>query len=504
MRVLTYLCLMTFYCSTLWSDVSLPAAQKQQKKGGAQQSAEQKSPANKIERASLALVSVKQTVSKSAYEDTIAVSKGGFIFDKERGWVITTVGPVGYGASMSSYEITFAGGQKVEAKSLYIDPLYDIQVLVYDAKKLFLPVHQLNVFAKEVHVDEDMLLLNRSDEEAVALPSTVSQLYDHTGVLPKHVLRISLNVPSAKIGGVAINKKGEILGMTLSVSQTFAHVLHRRYLEEVVSALKKSQQPKRMVLKDAVVTSMSLSDAVKYLHFPKKRLEAFLSRYPNAFASGLMVVRAKDTSVLQVGDVVVALNNKSCGPSLSRFQQRLSRESKGTVELSVVRYGKVVKLSCKTLDAWPHVINKMILFGGAMFYEADLMMHLLYEVPLKTLMVSKALPGSVFSGVFSAFPSRDPVSVARIMRFDQTKVENLQDVEKLIPVFSQKPYFSVFYKDYSCAVMGGTLTTNRAPRVGFVDFVASTSIPEKLSWSAAKHEWVVEPIVVEGQSCAVS
>ncbi|MGB0918941.1 MAG: trypsin-like peptidase domain-containing protein [Holosporaceae bacterium] len=456
-----------------------------------------------LAKAKKALVSVKQTVSKSAYEETIAISKSGFICDQKRGWVITTLGPVGYGASMSSYELTFSGGQKLEAKSLYRDPLYDIEVLVFEPSKLLSPISQLTVFAPKEQLDEDVLLLTKNNEQEIVQQGTISHLYETTGVLPKHVLRVSLNTPGSSVGGVALNATGELLGLILSADQTFAQILCKGYLKEILGCLRKGQKPLRFLLKDAMLSSMSLPDAVKYLDFPKERLEAFLNRYPDALAFGLVIVRAQDQSPLRVGDVVVALNGKPCGPSLFAFQKKLSAANGKEVSLQVMRHGKELMLKCQRLDAWPYVISKMILFGGALFYEADLLMHALYDVPLKALMVSKVLPGSVFAGVFSAFPSRDPVSVARLIRCDQSQVQTLADLEKLIPQLSTKPYFSVFYKDYSCAVQGGTLMTNRAPRVGFVDFIASTSIPEKLVWSDQKNEWSVEPLVLSNQKCAM-
>jgi hypothetical protein len=74
----------------------------------------------------------------------------------------------------------------------------------------------------------------------------------------------------------------------------------------------------------------------------------------------------------------------------------------------------------------------------------------------------------------------------------------IQQISRL----NDKKYISIQYQDYSFYfVSGGYLSTSRNPKITGVNFLASTSIPEVLSFMEDKGTWVSKPIPLVAQAC---
>lgn len=452
-----------------------------------------------------ALVGVKKSISLAAYRNPDTIYKSGFICDKKRGLVVSVLNPAEACATVATYELTFSGGQKVEAKCLYKDPLIDIEILSFDPEKILGSIAEISIMSPRVNLDSEVLIFSKNGEQEVVQKATVSSLYETVRPLTQQVFRVSLNTPGTSLGGVGVLKDGTCAGVVLEYSQTFARLLCADYLNNILTALKMSQKPKRMFIKDAYIASASLADAARYSGFPETVLTDFLKRYPDALAQGLMITDVMSDSVFQPGDVLWALDGESIGPSLCRFQSLLNQKTKKTVPIKIYRQGKEKTLAVSLDDAWHYVIDKMVLFGGALFYESDLQEYRVYNIPLKSLMVSKVLPGSVFDSVFPAFPmSGPPISYAQIHGMAALSLTSLSDLLEKMPQISVNSHFSVLFRDYGCGVRGDNmLTTNRALQENYVDFIASTSIPELLTWSDTKRAWERLPIALPEQKCLI-
>ena len=321
-----------------------------------------------------ALVGVKKSISLAAYRNPDTIYKSGFICDRKRGLVVTVLSVAEAGATVSTYELTFSGGQKVEAKCLYKDPLIDIEILGFDPSKVLGSIGEIAVTSPRIQLDAEVFIFSKNGEQEVIQKATVSSLYETVRPLAQQVFRVSLNTPGTSLGGVGVLKDGTCAGVVLEYSQTFARLLCSDYLSDILEALKVSQKPKRMLLKDVYVTSASLADAARYNAFPEMVLTNFLKRYPDALAQGLLVTDVMPGSVFMPGDVLWSVDDEDIGPSLCRFQSLLNQRSgKKTVSIKVYRHGTEKTLSTPLDDAWHYVIGKMVLFGGALFYESDLL-----------------------------------------------------------------------------------------------------------------------------------
>ena len=458
-------------------------------------------------RATPALVSVTQVVSRAAYESAGIVKKTGFVVDKKRGWIVTTSVPGGFGAAVSTYELTFAGGYKLEAKSLYRDPLYNIEVLVVDPRKIPDHVTPLSLEKQDTALQDTLVLGSKSDEQDIFQQGLVTSVHEARGVVTSYQsMRVSLNTPGALLpGGPALNEGGKVVGLVLQADQTFAACLWGGYLHEVLEALQVKKRPKRLVVEGAHIQTYSLVDAFKYWQFPRARVDAFLRAYPQAQGHGLVVLERDPASSLQLGDVVVAIDGRTMGYSLFDFHTTLLKSKKNHVTFRVVRQGKEVTVEVPLRDVWPHVIKKMVAFGGAIFYESDLIGRRFFNVPLGTLMVSKVSSGGVFSNVFPPLPiqSDTPFFVATILSLGNVKASSLDVLEKAIPRLAAQPRFPVIYQSHGTHFNGVTLETNRNQRFGAVDILFSTSLPEVLFWSESDYEWKTKTIDVSTVKCLV-
>ena len=444
-----------------------------------------------------ALVSIKQVTSKAAYESLGIETKCGVIVDEKRGFVLTTRTPVGIGAVVGSYELTFAGGQKCEAHVYYTDPLYNMQILVFDPQHVS-GIKQITLTRKTPWQSMSTFLLSKRDEQETSYEGHVSTLHEGVGfIAPAQTMRVSLNTPGVLLpGSIALDEEFSLMGLVLNADQTFVSLLWPGYVAEVLAYLKKGVQPVRYALKSATITPRSLAAANKYNGFPKARLRKFLKDYPQSFAHGLTIVEASAKSQLKVGDVVTHVNDVLLGYSLYDMQVALARSKDSSAKLTVLRGAKPLVVREPLYNAWRYRTKRMIFYGGALFYEADLVMQSLYGVPLGSLMVSKAFPGSVFSGVFPALPSGDkmPTFVAVLSEMDGYKVSSLDELKRIIPVLSAKPYFSVVFQDYGPSIARGILSVNRRCRIGYVDMLLATDIPEELFLSDKDRKWISKPI----------
>jgi hypothetical protein len=440
-----------------------------------------------------ALVSIKVNVARAAYAPQGISFVSGVIVNLKRGWILTT-NDVGRGGVLATYEVTFAGGQKLKANLLYKSAQKNFAILVYDPKKLFSDVSQISKFAHRVSLDEEVMLLGRESEKELIQIGHISSKYENDFLFSQQNLRISLNAPGAVVGGVALNDQGELIGPVMAAENSFAMILWGDVVEEALKNLHRGKIPPCYIVPDCSIFNSSLADAVRYEAFPEAKLKEFIEHYPDAFARGLVVRAARKRSPFQVGDVIWAVEGQLVGPSIHTWDRLLARTQGNSVSVEVIRRGRMIKVPVKPLNINPYVIQKMLDFGGALFYESDYFINKLYGVPLGALIVSQARPGSPFSEFLPLpFGSR-LLYFSRILLMDGFICKKLKELETLLPQLLKKTNFSVIYESFNPVAMGGYLVNSRPQFQLFVDFTIAVTPPEALIWSDITHEWKSEVI----------
>jgi hypothetical protein len=143
----------------------------------------------------------------------------------------------------------------------------------------------------------------------------------------------------------------------------------------------------------------------------------------------------------------------------------------------------------------------MVVWGGGFFYLSDRTMERLYDIPKGRVMISHALPGSPFSGVFYPMHPEDSRFLNVIESIEGHPIRSLQDLRDLIPPLSSHKYIELQYRNYGFYVVSGEyLSISRHPKTAGVNFLASTTIPEVLQLKGT--EWVSQPIDVTSQGKA--
>jgi S1-C subfamily serine protease len=456
----------------------------------------------KIEALKKTVVTIKVTFSRASYERLEPLEGGGFICDKAKGWIVTTHDLVGHGGVVATYELTFAGGQKLQARLVYADPSKDFAILEFNPKELLVDVDELKEFASTVALGEEILMVGKEGEQDIFQLGHISGRYENVSAFPQEALRISLNAAGSCIGAPILNKDNKIMGLVIQRDKTFVSALWGLFIRDALVDLKAGKIPVRRAI-PAVAFSYSLADAVRYLKFPESQLTEFMKKYPDALAKGLvfLTVIGKE-SLLQPGDILWTVEGQEVGASLYKFESVLNRSQGKTVTLGVFREGKQIEVPVplETLQAFS--IREMVVWGGGIFYESDRWMERLYNIPPGSVTVSHALPGSPFSTVFSPPYPGENRFLNVINKIDGRPIQCLKDLIQQISRLNDKKYISIQYQDYSFYfVSGGYLSTSRNPKITGVNFLASTSIPEVLSFMEDKGTWVSKPIPLVAQAC---
>lgn len=457
----------------------------------------------KVETLKQAVVTIETNVSRAAYEKLGVRKSAGFICDKTRGWLVTTHDTVGYGGIIATYEITFSGGQKLDARLVYADPSKNFAILAFDPKELLVPVEEIADFGQAIALGEEVLLVGKEGEQDIIQPGLVSAKYESVLTFPQEALRISLNAAGACIGAPILNNAHQVVGLVLQRDKTFVSALWGLFIRDALAELKTGKTPQRCALA-GVAFSYSLADAVRYLNFPEGKLKEFMKKYPQALAKGLVFLTVVgEGSPLKPGDVLWTIEGQEVGPSLYMFETILNKTASKTVRLGVFRRGQLIDLTVpvETLDPFP--VRQMVVWGGGIFYQADRWMERLYNIPRGRVMISHTLPGSPFSDIFFALHPGDTRFLNVIDTIDGQPIHSLEDLIKQISVLGTRKYFSIQYRDFGFYVVsGGYLSISRNSKIAGVNFSASTTIPEVLNFVEKQIMWTPVPIAIPGQTCA--
>lgn len=467
----------------------------------------------KLQRVKKALVSIKKVTSLAAYEDAETTYKSGFICDKKRGLVMTTRGPNGYGLTVATFEITLPGGQRVEARSLYRDPFYDLEVLIFDPKEAFGDLEEITAFKREPDLDEKVYMVRQNAGQEIVQKGTITNLYETPGVMPQQLLRISLNTPGGDFGALVLTKDLKCAGMVVGRGQTFVHALIPACMSDVLRGLQTKNKAEReealwrtKAFLDDRIDSASLSDAAKHLAFPQEKLKEFVKAYPQALAHGLIVAEITENKIwrddcIQAGDVLWKIDGQLIGPSLYAFQRAFKKEKEAHV--TVIRRGKEVTFKVSGDDTPYRGFSWMKIFGGAVFYRPDVMIRRLLGADYGVLMISKIRPGSAFDDVFPACPTRGvPTYFIQVNKINRMPLVQEGLDEHTLRIIMCEPQATVTFQDLGCSLSpAGVLATKRHERISYVDLTAMTDMPQRLNWDEDNLHWEIKPIPLPSKKC---
>jgi hypothetical protein len=249
-----------------------------------------------------------------------------------------------------------------------------------------------------------------------------------------------------------MNMQGEVIAFLHSSNlDNFAFGLPIHYAKEALVFLVNGKKPPRQHT-GMIVDYYSLDRAVKYFNFPATKVEDYKKKYPEAFNQVLRIdelfgLLASTEKQLKVGDIIWGIEGKEIGPHYYLLEKILNEAQGNNIKLNVYREGKPLDITLGLYNLYQNNINKMLLFGGAVFYESDDFIARITNAPVRSVFLTNIRGGSTFSERFSPIPGTEKLFI-KIVSISGKPIRTLEDLIYMIPDLVKEKNFNLSYKNY--------------------------------------------------------
>lgn len=447
------------------------------------------------------VVSIKQRAAVAAYGEVASSAGTGFVVDVKKGIIVTNAHVVGAAKVITEYLITLHNGREVEGKLLYLDPWMDFAFLQIDPKNLNLDKDIK--FAKEnVKVGASILIIGKNENKHFSLQTgTIASPYEISGNLTQQAFRISLNVQGGASGSPVIDSKSEeVIGIIFASNQlTSAFAIPISFILDAVQALQKDQIPHRFHCGE-ILSYMSLDDLHKFYNFPNEQSENYRKKFPTSFDRALMVSSIlEDAPVaqkLEIGDVLLAINGQEIGPDLY-VKEKIINEAgsqKQNVKLTIIRNGQTKNIEVKPYDLQSRKITRLLVFGGATFFEADDLITYRTGVKPASVFVTNSRSGSSFMEKLPMFPGTNITAVS-IVKINEKQIKCLQDLIDTVKDLMKKEHFNIQYRNYGVKFgFDHQLFFNQELQTEQISVSPHDGLPMLYNFNQITHQWEVKVI----------
>ncbi len=408
-----------------------------------------------IQKAKHGVVTVVNNIRKAAYNHVYDRSASGFLIDKQRGIFLTNA-HVANNTLVNNITLTTFNGRELSATFVYSDPMQDFAFLRVDPKSIPQDLEELKLMDAELKTYQPVFLVGNNEGKSFSVQTgnVVSQ-YDSVGFFSGQVISISLNTRGGSSGSPVMDYQGNVVALNFAGTDTYASALKISYILEALPYIQKSQLPVRNTL-GLIFAYQSLDKAIKYQNFPDDVSAEYMKNYPDASNKALTIDQVLGDSplvgILEPGDIILQVNEKAIGPNLYQLDRLINSASK--LDLVLYRNGKKIKVAVKPVAADKHRINRMVVFGNAVFYEVDNFISLVTGAKEGELFVSCIDSTSAFNnlapiyGLDSSYSYLNGLRMIKIDGFNNQKVSNLDELIKVIPQLVAKKNFMINYRKY--------------------------------------------------------
>ncbi len=397
------------------------------------------------------VISISTNVSRAAHGD-MGRSKGtGFIIDKKRGFLLTNRHVVTI-AAVGQYEITFFNGREVDALVAYADPWHDFAILKVDPASIPADCIALPFELAPPSLDQEVFIIGKNAGQDFSFQTgRISSLYEDSGFLPNQSLRISLNNRGGSSGSALFNYDGKVLGLIHSGNEdSFGFALPIGPIQKALTFLQKGQTPPRQHC-GALVSYYSLDHASKFLDFPEEKIKGYIAQYPDAISKCLAISEVFHDSpaagILLPGDIIWTVNGTEVGPNFFKVED-IFNQSQKSVKIGIYRKGQYLEKEVGLYNLQDSNINRLFVFGGAIFYEADDVYRRLLGADKGSVIITNILPGSSLYQSFPNITGTEKLFI-QIKNINGREIKSLSDVIKSLPSLSKRKYFPLEYENHA-------------------------------------------------------
>lgn len=456
-----------------------------------------------LQKTKQGVVSVSNNVRKAAYSRVYNKKASAFLVDKKLGIFVTNA-HVADDSLISNIILTTFNGRELEAKFLYNDPHKDFAFLKVDPKNIPEELIELKLKDTTLSTYQPVFLIsnNEGKDFAIQTGNVVSQ-YQSLGDFPAQTISISLNTRGGSSGSPVLDYEGNVVALNFAGHETYADAIKISYIIEALPLVKENQTPPRQTL--GVFTSYySLDKAVKYQNFPKKLVKEYLAKYPDASNKALIVTQIQNLpykSELQTGDIIWQVNGEDIGPNMYKMDSLINKAA-GIIHVKVYRNGKEKNLSIQPHNINTNKINRLVIFGGATFYEVNEEINLTTGAAPGSLFVTNIEDGGAFDrlpaiyGLSQDFGYFNDLRMLNILGFNDTNISSLDDLIKAIPTLVKQKYFTVNFQNYFFDIgMNNMQIFNRNPSIRVIEYESYASEPVELIFNPVTLEWDTRKIL---------
>ncbi|HJD65612.1 S1C family serine protease [Rickettsia bellii] len=405
-----------------------------------------------FEKAKKAIVTIDTRIAVSAYEDTNSWTGTGFINDKKNGYIITNTHVIGLSA-IGTYFVTFYNGEQAEAKLIYYDIWQDYAVLKVAGNDIPESAMEIPFSNESPTLNQKVFVVGNTEAQGFSFHTGyLSDLYNIDGMMPQGTYIINLNVTGGASGSPVLNDKIEAIGVLYGGGKTYSLALHGDYVIRTLESLKNNKEPIRQHM--GIISDLySLNKAVRHNNFPKEEMDKYIKKFPDSrnrvISVKTVLAGSPAEKVLKAGDIIWAINDKELGGNLAMFDREMDNSKNAVTKLVIFRDGKKLEQTVNLYNVNNNKISRMVNFGGAIFFEVDDYFSNKSGIPLKSLAIASVQSGSSFSSIPTFF-TKDYKNVYRLQIFEMKdlKLNNLDDLIKLMPNITKDKFITIRFKNY--------------------------------------------------------
>lgn len=450
-----------------------------------------------IDKAKKAVVTIHGKASLSAYEEPLGTWSGtGFIVNKNKGFILTNAHITGH-ATVGTYYLFFHDGARADAKLLYYDPWLDYAFLQVAPETIPEDATEIKISAKDPAMDQPAFVVGNNEGKSFSIHTgNVSSIYRITGSMPQHSINLSLNTKGGSSGSPILNEKGEAIALNYGGSETFGIGIHPSYLRYALRFIEQGKIPVRRHI-GVIVDSYSLNEGVKYRQFPQEKIKGYTKKFPSSLSHALRVSSTLQGSPaagkLLPGDIIWAVNGKEIGPNLVALDMAMNTCQEPSVCLTICRNGVWSDVEIPLYSPEVHKIQRMVSFGGALFFEMDDFFSDKIGAPAKTLTFVNVQSSTSFNKLIYYGSMRFALKVEAL---NESPVTSLDQLIEAIPQLVAKKYFTIDYVNYIPVGIGfGWTTLAHQLHKADVEYDENSPEPKLFTFDREKLEWKGETLL---------